>query len=191
MSWIRVALEFDAKASSSYIRAELHDAAKDDVPRRLDVRINPFRRFDEKVFASREDAYAFVSGKDTRDYTYVVPFYSSEGIKETAKLKGLRARLAAAQTKKDDYERAHSVLSFKAEYVGCPNCASKLRKKFLSGDKCPVCRADMRSETTLNTLKRYSENIRKLNGEIRAEEDKLAAQVKKVQLLAVADVYVG
>ena len=84
------------------------------------------------------------------------------------------------QRKYEKYGQKHSVLTFKAAYVSCPKCMSKLNKEYLKNDKCPVCRSDMRSDTTKATLERYQKKIASLKKEY--EEQKKIPKNKKYVL---------
>ena len=75
----------------------------------------------------------------------------------------LQRRLRETEDKLSAYEKAHSIKSFKSDYVGCKQCGSKLRISYMRNDICPVCRHDLRSETTLNTIKGYRTKINDLN----------------------------
>jgi transcription initiation factor IIE alpha subunit len=73
------------------------------------------------------------------------------------------------------------VKSFKAQYVACKGCGSKLHKEHLNSNLCPLCRTDMRSETTQNKIKALYQKWQDLQVELRKEEETLATQkgVKK------------
>lgn len=122
-----------------------------------------------------------------RRYNYGVMYYDCP---DTRKKKDLGRRIEEMKKKAEKYGADHSVINFKADYVGCHNCGSKLNRKFLRGDKCMVCKADMRSETTLKTLKGYSVKIKWLEKEMR-EENKKSKDKAKVCWLVHAEAYIG
>lgn len=53
----------------------------------------------------------------------------------------------------------------KAEYVGCKTCGSKLKREYITTNKCPVCRADLRPETTLKAVEAAYERWKKAQEE--------------------------
>ena len=73
--------------------------------------------------------------------------------------------IEAEKRKYEEYEREHSVLAFKAAYVSCTKCGSKLNREYLKSDTCPICRTDMRSDTTQSILARYFKKICDLKNE--------------------------
>lgn len=136
--------------------------------------ISPIRWLENVVCEDYDKAHEYIKRVDKGWYDQIaVKYRECTIIKSTATLTNLQTRLANEKQKKVDYEKAHSVMAFKAEYVGCPNCGSKIKKSFLRVNSCPVCRAEMRSKTTMETLARYDANIRDLEKQIKAEERKL------------------
>ena len=39
-------------------------------------------------------------------------------------------------------------------YIGCKKCGSKLSRKYLTGNYCPLCKNDLRSATVVERLKK-------------------------------------
>jgi uncharacterized Zn finger protein (UPF0148 family) len=67
----------------------------------------------------------------------------------------------------------------KSRTIGCKDCGSSLSRQHLAGYRCPVCQADLRSETQRKkfdtALQRYDQKVAKL----RAEEERLRQQALK------------
>lgn len=114
---------------------------------------------------------------------HAVRFYDFSGAKETKRMTELRERVRETCEKRFKYEKEHSVVAFKAEFVGCPKCGSKLARKFLRGDTCPVCRADMRSETTKQTIEGYKAKVDSLEKQLEEERRKQLAARKVMWLV--------
>lgn len=76
------------------------------------------------------------------------------------------------KNKYNKYYTEHSIHSFKSEYVGCKNCGSKLKISLVKGEVCPLCRKDLRSSTTLETLARYKNKDTELNKKLAVEQAK-------------------
>lgn len=136
-------------------------------------------RFLNKEFKDRDEAMEYIQNAHRQYYcrdvdcNIAVKYRSYPKITPSKTLEGLKARLDAEKTKRVEYARKHSVSTFKAEYVGCPKCGSKLKRGLLQGETCPLCRSDLRGMTTLETLKRYEANILDLEKKIKEEEKKL------------------
>lgn len=134
--------------------------------------LNPIRWLDH-ICVDREEAVSYIQGHNRGYYDQVAVMYRVyPKLKPSKTMETLSKRLEAERDKLRSYSQAHSVSSFKAEFVGCPNCGSKLKKTLLKGESCPLCRTDLRSKTTLETIQRYENNIRELMKQIKAEERK-------------------
>lgn len=121
-----------------------------------------------RTFASKEEARDILcSLADDRGNSV----YGKFKFPRSSKYISLETRLSKEIEKKNTYEKAHAVASFKAKLVGCECCESKINKGYLKkSNLCPVCGSDLRSKTTLETLDRYEKNISQLSREIKEEE---------------------
>ena len=132
-------------------------------------------RWIDHICANEEEAEEYIKNHDRGWYDQLAVKFREHPKTEPSKaLVSLMERRANEAKKYSDYAKAHSVSTFKAEYIGCPKCGSKLKRELLRGDWCPLCRAELRSKTTIETLDRYSKNILELDKKIRAEEKKQA-----------------
>lgn len=144
---------------------------------------NPIRWLGERpehICDSYEEAEEYLSKHDKGWYDQLAVRYRDTVITDAPKsIIELRKRIANEQAKLTSYADAHSVLTFKAEYIGCPVCGSKLSRKHLSGNICPLCRAELRSKTTIETIDRYRSKIKKLQADLAAEETRLQQKMAK------------
>ena len=157
MSHILSKLSFPEKTSKAIMVAECEEKA-----RREGGQLHDPIRWIDRVF----DDYDQIAVK-YRSYDKIAP---------SATLTNLEQRRDAEIQKRIDYAKKHSVSTFKADYVGCPSCGSRLKRELLSGEYCPLCRTDLRGKTTLDTLAKYSQNIEDLKKKISAEQKKLEAK---------------
>ena len=150
---------------------------------------DPIRWRGDTIYADYDQAYAAINTVDRPYDQIAVKYRVYPKAEPSAAMKTLEARLSAEQQKRVDYAKKHSVSTFKAEYVGCPTCGSKLKKELLSGEHCPLCRGDLRGKTTLETLAKYSENIKELQNKIqierRKQQQKMEKQSKLVWLVKI------
>lgn len=127
------------------------------------------------VCLNYDDAQAYIESHDKGSYDQLaVMFYEYPTLEPSKAMITLQNRLRAERDKRITYEETHGVDSFKAEYVGCPECGSKLKRALLRGNSCPLCKAELRRKTTLDTLKRYAENIRDI-------KEKMTHELRKMQ----------
>ena len=131
-------------------------------------------RWIDRVFANYDEADAYIKSHDDGWYDQLaVKYREYERIEPTKTLLSLKDRLAKEREKKAEYAAAHSVSTFKAEFVGCPDCGSKLKRTLLKSENCPLCHAELRGKTTIDTIARYEANIRDLQKQIKEEEKKM------------------
>lgn len=57
----------------------------------------------------------------------------------------------------------------KAEYIGCRHCGSKIARKHLRNNNCPVCGADLRPESTLKAIASAYDSYNKANNRLQEE----------------------
>ncbi len=107
-----------------------------------------------------------------------VRYYDHSGAEITPKIKELQDKHAALTTKLGQYEAEHSVKNLKAAYIGCPACGSTLARERLRGELCPLCQTDLRSKTTLDTIKGYRERMVETSRKIQTEMEKQKANRK-------------
>lgn len=125
-----------------------------------------------------------------RKYDTAVRFLDYSDVTPTKKMLDLKHRLDETVQKKADYAEKHSVKNFKADFVGCPGCGSKIARRFIHADKCPLCHKDLRSETTIKTIKGYDEKIKEL-GKMYDEAEKKNKKKAKVMWAVYAQAYLG
>ncbi len=64
------------------------------------------------------------------------------------------------------YQNKHSIKNLQSEFIGCKNCNSRLARRLLISEDCPVCHNDLRNKTTVETLRKYAEKRKKLSKEL-------------------------
>ena len=74
--------------------------------------------------------------------------------------------------------RTKGCRNHKSKFVGCPRCGSRLNRKSINNDKCPLCGQDISSSTVKKTIKRYKNNIKEMEKELRKEKEKLSYKAK-------------
>lgn len=164
--------EYDIKTDKRRIESEMNEIAREDGD--YHSGLNSSIRWLDHICEDRERAYSYIESNDKGWYDQLaVKFREYPKSEPTKTLLSLEERLKKERIKKADYEKAHSVSSFKIEYIGCPKCGSKLKRTLLRNNGCPLCGKDLRSKTTLNTLARYENNIRDLVDKICEEERKM------------------
>ena len=136
------------------------------------------------ICKSYEDAKELADSLNwKREYNLLIPFKDLDSIKETKKMQNLHERIKKEETKLNEYVKKTDCKNYKSKYIGCPQCGSKINKEYIYNCRCPVCREDLRSETTKNTINRYKNIIKKITKELRIEKEKCSNKAKTKYLL--------
>lgn len=116
------------------------------------------------ICESYEDAEVFIKRHDTGWYSdHAVQFKDKNVLKPTKQMESIKARADKMAKDRAEYAEKHAVKNRKSEFAGCKKCGSKVAIKYLRGDKCPVCGQDLRAEYIVERLKKYNEDIVKLD----------------------------
>lgn len=193
MSWAEGEYDFPEKYSEKAMISEIYESLERErgyyEPHHQKLQLLK----DIPVFKTRDDAMNYINDNSKKYYRNVdvgVRYIDYSNVKQTKAMLDIKRRIEETLEKKKKYEEEHSVTSFKAEFVGCPHCKSKLKKYFLLGEKCPLCRTDLRSETTLITIKNYLSKVEKLEKEYGSLEKELSKK-GQVYWLISAQCYIG
>ena len=137
-------------------------------------------RWYEEVCADYDTAVEFLRSHDKGWYDQLAVKYKHFDKPLTSnKLAELEAQRRDTRTKLRELESKVAFKDFKAQYISCKQCGSKLNKDYIKRNICVVCGYDMRSDTTKNAIARLAEKVRTLEKAIREEEKKLAQKKAK------------
>lgn len=140
---------------------------------------NRIRWYDE-VCLDYDTAMEFLNSHDKGWYDQLAVKYRHFGKPITSnKLTDLKAQLAEVRKKLSELNSKVAAKEFKAQYISCKNCGSKLNRDYIKRNNCVVCGYDMRSDTTKNAIARLTEKVNTLEKAIREEEKKLAQKKAK------------
>lgn len=164
--------EYDIKTDKRRIESEMNEIAREDGD--YHSGLNSSIRWLDHICEDRERAYSYIESNDKGWYDQLaVKFREYPKSEPTKALLKLKDRKDKEIEKRNAYEKAHSISSFKIEYIGCPHCGSKLKRTLLRNNYCPLCLTELRSKTTIETLQRYADNIVKIKELIKEEERKI------------------
>lgn len=184
MGWTSGMFDFDEKTKTSQMSAEINEELYKErgamEPVFFDILLH------KTVFNSYSEAEDYLTGihDKGRDHNHAVRYFAT---KETKKTKELNQRKKELVEKLENYKKDHSVKTFKAEYVGCPTCGSKLKRELLKKESCPLCGKDLRSETTLSTIKRYNERLKEIEKQLKSSME----STKEKRWLVYGKAYLG
>ena len=132
-------------------------------------------RWYNDVCEDQESAREFIEEHDRNWYDQLaVKYRRFDKPLNSKKLDELKAQLSETRQKLQELDSKVAFKEFKAQYISCKNCGSKLNKDYIKRNTCVMCGHDMRSDTTKSTIARLAEKAKTLESAIRAEEKKLA-----------------
>lgn len=115
------------------------------------------------ICESRDEAEEKIRSLDNGWYDdHAVMYKNYEPKPETKAMKDLQKRIHDTKIAKIEYIASKSVKNYKAEYIGCSCCGSRLNKKLLSIEWCPVCGELFYSEKTKEKIRWYKNKIEEL-----------------------------
>ena len=110
-----------------------------------------------RCFDSREDAEKYLNNlggfyrQVAVQFKYQNDFVPSKALENTTEK--ARQAIVAYRTLNEAFHFGNH----KSATVGCKNCGSKIALKYLRSNICPVCRKDLRPETTQKRIKALKE----------------------------------
>lgn len=132
------------------------------------------RWIENEILGSEEEARAYINEHDNGWYDQIAVRFKEIKVIKSKKYQELSEKLMELRK---DFNKRNSVYyatTVKSEFVGCKFCGSKLASKYIQNtNKCPLCKSDLRSPTTLSSLERLSERIKEVEKLLREEKQKL------------------
>lgn len=114
---------------------------------------HPIRWLDGEFVCKDElAARELIEKRDKGWYDQLAARYYEAKPKQTKALEELRQKIKDTC---DEYRRRDGEIwaeGVKAEFVGCKACGSKLSRVHIRTNRCPVCRADLRTQSMLKSV---------------------------------------
>jgi len=125
--------------------------------------LNGYIRFiNDKIQEDLEAAKEYIRKHDQGNYDLLaIRFYYYGKPKPSKTLDKLRIQYEDSVRSRDDlvYKLNHDFHSCKSQYVGCPECGSKLKRDLLKGHHCPLCNKELLSDTALKRIKTANDKV--------------------------------
>lgn len=135
---------------------------------------SPIRWMSQIILDSYEDAEEYIAIHDRGDYDSLAVCFKDIEVKKSKKLINLEVKLEDLEQKYIAKKSVCYATSVKSEYIGCKHCGSKLASKFLQEtNKCPLCKEDLRSATTLTAIEKLKSRILEVRKQIEEENNRL------------------
>lgn len=140
---------------------------------------SPIRWLD-KVCESYDDAMEYIRQKDKGWYDQLaVKYLDYGGIQPNKKMMELQERVKTLYAAYIGKSGRFHFADAQAAYITCKGCGSKISRTHLKGNQCPVCRADMRPDSTLKSIQSAKASYEKAQAALKVEEKKHQEKCKK------------
>ena len=140
----------------------------------------PIRWIDDVILDNREAALKWIEENENPWYDQLAVRYREyPNFVPSVKYNKLVYKANELTTTYHEISRRLHFTDAKAEFIGCKACGSKISKKHLHANHCPVCGKDLRPESTLERLKKMRDRIDGLNDEI--HEEYMVLQKKQIK----------
>ncbi len=144
-------------------------------------------RFESRTpFEDEEAARAYIKSIDRSYLSIAVPYYeySNSTVAEPQSLKaaGEKTQEALKEWSEREKRQYYTPETVASKTIGCKACESKLAVKYLRGNLCPLCRAELRPESELKRIEalrtRYNKAAKAWDDEEKKYQAKVRAKVK-------------
>ena len=142
------------------------------------------RWYDDLILNNYDEARLFLKENDRGNFDNLAVRYMElpEGV-TSVELESLRLQFEQAVKEQGNLERTDYIQSLKAEYIGCKGCGSKVSKKYIKFNKCPVCGYDLRSDSVKRKIAEAKNKVKEIQEQIKQEEQKLMGQDVNIKWL--------
>lgn len=137
-------------------------------------------RWIDKICASYEEAEEYIKRHDNGWYDQLaVKYLDYSGVQPDKKLLELQKRVNILY---EVYlQKANNIhyAGAKAKYITCKCCGSSISREHLRGNHCPVCKADMRPDSTQQRIVSAKASYENALCTLKAEQKKYQEKCKK------------
>lgn len=140
----------------------------------------PIRWVENPVYESYEAAYRAIEDADKGKWynQMAVRFKDYPRVTKSKELAAISERIKKQDEAVKKIVADASVKNRTSEFIGCPKCGSSLKRELLSGEACPLCRADLRSKTNIERIAKAKAKSAELGALYRETETKLERKQK-------------
>lgn len=176
--------DYDFKSKKEWIEGELSTYVRG-VCYQEGGKLSRIRWLEDTIYPNEESAVEAIKANDKGFYDCIaVPFRApGDNDWDDTKLKELVRNQSAAYSA---YKTASCLVvatELKAQYIGCKKCGSKLARKFIKSNYCPLCGEDMRSKTELLHLARLKQKADAASLAVKKRQDALTKKSKNIRWL--------
>lgn len=137
-------------------------------------------RWLDKVCGSYEEAEEYIQKQDKGWYDQLaVKYLDYRDVQPSKKMAELQERVKTLYATYREKANKFHFADAQAAFITCKSCGSKISRKHLGGNQCPVCRADMRPDSVLKSIASAKASHEKALASLKTEEKKHQEKCKK------------
>ena len=179
---------YDENIHRDYVQRELdHYAAMEDYQEGCSGLPHKIRWLENLgICADYDEAEKVIEKNDSGDYDQLaVRYYEPVRAKPTKAQQELQERVNKAYNRWLKLDQVIYPQTVTSEFMGCKNCGSRLARKHLYRNYCPVCRADLRTPAKQQAIKEAKEKWKQadlvLKEYINAHSEKVVKWLVKIE----------
>lgn len=169
----------DEKADKAKIEKSINEFVSHETWQEGGGGLNSPIRWLSVICESYEEAETYIKNNDRNWYdSLAVRFKECTEFKPSKKLEALLERMNAERQKYNELESNIHYANVQSEFIGCKECGSRLARKYIKSNTCPLCHNDLRPQSTLDRIATLYKNWQK----VAKEYDELQkAETKKAK----------
>lgn len=174
---------YDEKVDRKSVQAELnHYVSMEDWQEGCSGLNNSIRWIESTICDSYDSAMDYLTRNDKGWYDCLAVRYRVPN-GTTKALDALKQK--ANELSKKSYDLATKIhyKGIKSEFVGCKKCGSRLATKYISSNMCPLCRNELRPDSTLDAIAKVKNAYNEALKKVEEMEKEIAKKNGKVQWL--------
>lgn len=146
-------------------------------------------RWINHICENYEEAMKYIEEKDDGWYDQLaVKYLEYHELKKSKALLTMEEQLEKLKKRKTEMTSKIHYANVKSNFISCRNCESKINSKYFTEkvsnnirlkNTCPICKSDLRPQSTLDSIKNIEKKIEELKKKIKLEERKIEEKEKK------------
>lgn len=133
----------------------------------------PIRFLDNRIYEDEQEAYEAIERLDKNWYDQLaVQYKAREKREDTKAIINLRERIKKLEEDFQVYIEKNSIKNRKSDFVGCPNCGSKINVTYIESryskqwNTCPLCSQSLTSKSVSDSIFNKETKITELKKEL-------------------------
>ena len=146
-------------------------------------------RWIDHICDDYEEAIKYIEKTDSGWYDQLaVKYLEYPELKKSKTLLTMEEQLEKLKKRKTEITSKIHYANVKSNFISCRNCESKINSRYFTEkvpnyirlkNTCPICKSDLRPQSTLDSIKNIEEKIKEVQKKIDVERRKIVEKGKK------------